>query len=237
MSGGRVRPARETAQPSLWDRLLNDLPGLSSEIEGLRRVVLDDLGAERLAALLDAGARAIDADAGLTGEHKRILHRLLFLERRRMELDARGVVVSAEVLREAVRRDIEALFNCERFEAVPLLTDLERAAFDDVPPSLDAFPEVRRSVVNYGVPSFSGRTAGDFEPDTLAREIRAVLAAFEPRLKPSATKVQVTIASRNRGLEIEIDGLLLMAPAAERLRLRTTIDLDNGAAKTLLAEV
>lgn len=236
IGGGRSRPARETAQPSLWDRLLNDLPGLSSEIEGLRRVVSDDVGAERVQTLLEAGARAIEADAALTSEQKRILNRLIFLDRRRMELEARGVVVSTAVLREAVRRDIEALFNCERFEATPLLTDLERETHDDVPPSLEAFPEVRRSVLNYGVPSFSGRTAGDFEPDALAKEIKSILAAFEPRLKPSATRVKVTIAARNRGLEIEIEGLLLMAPAAERLRLRTTIDLDNGAARTDLTE-
>src|SRR6185503_19823945 len=54
---------REAAQPSLWDRLVNDLPGVSSEIDGLREALAQDLGAERLDALVAAGPRGIEADA------------------------------------------------------------------------------------------------------------------------------------------------------------------------------
>jgi type VI secretion system protein ImpF len=142
------------------------------------------------------------------------------------------VVVSAPVLREAVRRDIEALFNTERFEANPLLSDLEAEHAAGSPPSLEDFPEVRRSVVNYGVPSFSGRSSRDFDRDALAREIRAVLASFEPRLKESATKVTVSLGDKSMGLKIEIDAVLIMTPTPERLRLRTLINLDNGLART-----
>ena len=100
------------------------------------------------------------------------------------------------MLREAVRRDIEALFNTERFESVPMLTNREAEAWGDRPPSLADFPEVRRSVVNYGVPSFSGRSSRDFDRDALAREIRSVLATFEPRLKESATQVTVNLGEK-----------------------------------------
>jgi type VI secretion system protein ImpF len=91
---------------------------------------------------------------------------------------------------------------------------------------------VRRSVVNYGVPSFSGRSSRDFDRDALAREIRAVLASFEPRLKESATKVTVSLGDKSMGLKIEIDAVLIMTPTPERLRLRTLINLDNGLART-----
>ena len=111
------------------------------------------------------------------------------------------------MLREAVRRDIEALFNTERFESVPLLTAREAEAGADHPPSLADFPEVRRSVVNYGVPPFAGRSIRDFDRDALARELSAVLAAFEPRLKESATRVTVSLSEKS-GVAIEIDGLL-----------------------------
>ena len=37
---GSSRAKREAVQPSLWDRLVNDLPGLTSEIDGLRRAVV-----------------------------------------------------------------------------------------------------------------------------------------------------------------------------------------------------
>ncbi|TPI65096.1 type VI secretion system baseplate subunit TssE [Mesorhizobium sp. B3-1-7] len=233
---GSSQAKREAVQPSLWDRLVNDLPGLTSEIDGLRRLLEEELGAERVEALLAGSARVIDADAELTSEQKRRLHRLVFQTEHRTEIESRGVVVSARVLREAVRRDIEALFNTERFESVPMLSDAEHEQpLDELPPLAD-FPEVRRSVVNYGVPSFSGRSSRDFDRDTLAREIRAVLATFEPRLKESATTVNVTLGDKTVGLKIEIDAVLIMTPTPERMRLRTTINLDNGLARTEFRE-
>jgi type VI secretion system protein ImpF len=229
------RAKREAVQPSLWDRLVNDLPGLSSEIDGLRLALQGELGEERLDQLLAEGARRIDADDTLSDDQKRRLHRLAFQNRHRGELESRGIVVSPDVLREAVRRDIEALFNTERFESAPMLSDLEAEQMADSPTSLADFPEVRRSVVNYGVPSFSGRSSRDFDRDVLAREIRAVLATFEPRLKESATKVTVNLGDKT-GLKIEIDAVLIMTPTPERMRLRTTINLDNGLARTEFRE-
>ena len=80
---------------------------------------------------------------------------------------------------------------------MPLLSDLETASSPDNPPALADFPEVRRSVVNLRravlLPAASSR---DFDRDALAREIRAVLATFEPRLKESATKVTVTLGDK-----------------------------------------
>ena len=229
------RATREAVQPSLWDRLVNDLPGVASEIDGLRQSLAQDLGAERLDALVAAGPRGIEADAALGRGQKELLSRLMVQERRRAEIEARGIVVSADVLREAVRRDIEVLFNTERFESVPMMTPREAEVAADDPPSLAAFPEVRRSVLNYGVPPFAGRSTRDFDRDQLARELRAVLAAFEPRLRESATKVTVS-TSEKTGLSIEIDGLLVMSPAPERLRLRTLVDLETGRAETRLGE-
>ena len=139
------------------------------------------------------------------------------------------------MLREAVRRDIEVLFNTERFESTPLLTPRETEALPDDPPSLADFPEVRRSVVNFGVPPFAGRSIRDFDRDGLAREIRAVLAAFEPRLRESATRVTVSLSEKS-GVAIEIEGLLVMSPAPERLKLRTLVDLETGRAETTLGE-
>jgi type VI secretion system protein ImpF len=232
---GPFRAVREAVQPSLWDRLVDDLPGVTAEIDALRQALAQALGPERLGALLDGGLRAIEADASLRPGQKEALARLIAQERARAALEERGIVVSPEVLREAVRRDIEALFNTERLEATPLLADAEREA---VELSLDLadFPEVRRSVVNYGVPPFAGHSSRDFDRGALERELRAVLAAFEPRLRESATKVTVSTSDRAEGLAIEIDGLLIMAPAPERLRLRTVVDLDTGRARTTVKD-
>lgn len=230
------RATREAVQPSLWDRLVNDLPGLTSEIDVLLKALSDELDEQRLDRLLAGGAKTVAADPELTSNQKRRLHRLLLQNQRRAELESRGVVVSPAVLREAVRRDIEALFNTERFQSVPLLSPVEAELATDIPLELDDFPEVRRSVVNFGVPSFSGRSARDFDREALAREIRAVLAIFEPRLKDGETKVTVTLGDKSMGLKIEIDAVLVMTPTPERLKLRTTIDLDNGSARTELRD-
>lgn len=235
-SSASPRATREAVQPSLWDRLINDLPGLTSEIDGLRVGLVAELGDECLDRLIDGGARAIDADPAITPEQKRRIHRLAFQSRHRAELENRGIVVSPRVLREAVRRDIEALFNTERFEASLLLSPAEMERGREVVADLADFPEARRSVVNYGVPSFSGRSARDFDRETLAREIKAVLATFEPRLRESDTKVTVSMGDKAVGLRIEIDAVLIMTPTPERLRLQTTIDLDNGAARTELRD-
>lgn len=232
---GSLQATSEAAQPSLWDRLVNDLPGVSSEIDGLRDALIREIGDERLEALAAGGRRAVEADAELGQPQKERLLRLIAQVARRAEIEARGIVVSADVLREAVRRDIEVLFNTERFESVPMMTPREAEVAADDPPSLADFPEVRRSVLNYGVPPFAGRSTRDFDRDQLARELKAVLAAFEPRLRESATKVTVS-TSEKTGLSIEIDGLLVMSPAPERLRLRTLVDLETGRAETRLGE-
>jgi type VI secretion system protein ImpF len=208
---------------------------VTSEIAGLRDSLAEEIGAARLESLVAAGSRAIEADPLLEPRQKERLTRLLSGERRRAELEARGIVVSPDVLREAVRRDIEVLFNCERFESRPMLSAREEAVAGDHPPSLADYPEVRRSVVNYGVPPFAGRSTRDFDRDALAREIRAVLAVFEPRLKENSTRVSVSLSEKT-GVAIEIDGLLVMTPAPERLRLRTLVDLETGRAETSLRE-
>jgi len=233
---GTLGAPREAVQPSLWDRLLNDLPGVVSEIDALGRSLGRELGPDRLAALRAGGVCAVDADAGLAPAQKERVAQLLRQEERRAEIEARGIVVSPAVLREAVRRDIEALFNTERFAFRPLLTDQEAGAARDNPPGLADFPEVARSVVNFGVPPFAGHTSRDFDRETLARELTQVLAAFEPRLKPGATKVSVSTSDRAAGLAITIDGLLIMMPAPERLRLRTLVDLESGRARTALGD-
>ena len=104
------------------------------------------------------------------------------------------------------------------------------------PPELADFPLVRRSVVNYGVPSFSGRSSRDFDRDTLAKEIRTILATYEPRLKDGATKVTVMLGDKNVGLKIDIDAVLIMTPTPERMRFRTVVNLDNGMARTEIAD-
>ena len=227
---------QEAVQPSLWDRLTDDLPGIAAESEGLRRELqkhLPEAGA--LDALLEGGARAIEARTDLDDDTRRRAHRLLQKEQQRRRLEDRGIVVTPQVLREAVRRDIEMLFNTERLEADFLLTEREMLSYSSPGTLLEDFPEVRSSVLNFGVPSFSGRKGSDFNKELLAREIRQVLIWYEPRLKKESIKVSVKIEEK-KGMRIEIDGTLLLSPVPERLRLSTMIDLESGKAATTVED-
>jgi type VI secretion system protein ImpF len=225
----------EAVQPSLWDRLVDDLPGIVSETDRQRADLVARLGAEKVAGVLVGGARSIEGDADFDADTRRDLHQFLTQMARRAFLEERGIVVNASVLREAVRRDIEALFNVERFESGVQLTDLELKDYETPQELIAAFPHVRRSVINYGVPSFSGRSITDFDLAALAKELREVIAVFEPRLKRDTIRVKVSHGDRT-GMLIQVEAMLMLSPVPERLRLSTMIDLDNGRATTAVED-
>ena len=230
-----VQARREAVQPSLWDRLVDDLPGLTSETEVRRREIGADIGAERLEALVQGGVRAVEQAQDLPEDKRREIVQFIGALQRRAFLEERGIVVTADVLREAVRRDLEELFGMERLQARFLWSDMERGATEDLQDVLADYPHVCRSVLNYGVPSFSGRRAKDFDPEVLGRELKEVVATFEPRLKRDTIRVTVDTGGRE-GLKVKIEGVLMLSPVPERLRLSTTINLDNGFAATRIED-
>lgn len=226
----------EAIQPSFWDRLVNDLPGLDAEIESQHRQLIKTLGgADKLAEVLDETSLRVTSDAMLSEDTKRQLYLMKANMRRRSALQASGITVTRDVLREAVRRDIETLFNIERMEAHTLLTDREAQRIETPASLLADFPHVRRSVINFGVPAFAGRSGTDFDKTALARDLRDVLTVFEPRLKSNTIRVKVE-HNEKTGMRITIDAMLMLSPTPERLKLSTTIDLDNGAAATVLED-
>ncbi|MEZ5796355.1 MAG: GPW/gp25 family protein [Paracoccaceae bacterium] len=227
---------REAVQPSLWDRLLDELHDLGAEASALRTDLAGVLDGEAaVEALLAGGARAIAAEPRLDDDARRKAHRLGLIVQRQCELEEGNVMVTADVVREAVRRDLEELFGIERLQARFLWTDAERGEAEDTEDVLSKYPHVMRSVLNYGVPSFSGRRAGDFDLEALGRELREVVAVFEPRLKRDSIRVTVDGGAKD-GLKVRIDGVLMLSPVSERMRLSTTINLDNGSADTRIED-
>ncbi|MES2549566.1 MAG: type VI secretion system baseplate subunit TssE, partial [Pseudomonadota bacterium] len=69
----------------------------------------------------------------------------------------------------------------------------------------------------------------------LAKELRDVIAVFEPRLRRDTIRVKVAQGDRT-GMKIEVEAMLMLSPVPERLRLSTTIDLDNGRATTAVED-
>ena len=226
----------EAVQPSLWDRLMNDLPGLLTDITALRADLTKQLGEDfDLDVLIEGGLTGLRQRQDLTETTYQLCQALIVKSEERNKLESRGVVVTQDVLREAVRRDIEMLFNIERLEANYLLTQTEEKVITSPSDQLADFPHVRSSVLNFGVPSFSGRKGSDFDKNALARDIKEVLQRYEPRLKSDTIKVQVVFSDKV-GMRVDIDAVLLLSPVPERLRLSTTIDMESGRALTTQEE-
>ena len=123
-------------------------------------------------------------------------------------------LISMRRLRDAVFRDLSWLLNTASLETNE---DLSR------------YPEVRRSVLNFGMIALTGRAATSINPQQAARGIAEAVRAFEPRL----TRVVVTpefIEGRmdQRTLSFKIDAELWGQPAPQRLLLRTRLDVDSG---------
>lgn len=125
-------------------------------------------------------------------------------------------IVSIPRFREGVLRDLRALLN-----ANPALGREEA----------EAFPEVRRSTLNYGVRDLGGRTSRDVDVADLERHLREAIAVFEPRIDPATIEVR-SVADDKKvrlgQLVFEIRGELWAQPFPEQLFLRTQLDLETG---------
>ncbi len=126
-------------------------------------------------------------------------------------------VMSKTQLRQAVLRDLGALFN-----AVQPLGD-----------EAEPYPLLAESVLNFGLPSLSGQLASKLDIGGLENAIRQAILRFEPRIL--ADTLQVTRAWRRRtsstrttSIEFEIRGHLWSQPVPLEILLRTQLDLEAG---------
>jgi type VI secretion system protein ImpF len=126
-------------------------------------------------------------------------------------------VMSKSRLRQAVLRDLAWLFNATRFETAGQLARM---------------PQVRRSVVNFGLPSLSGRALSSLDLAELERAIRQSIVDFEPRVLPDTLQVTALVETsdldRHNVVGIEIRGQLWAQPMPLELLVRTEIDLETG---------
>lgn len=132
-------------------------------------------------------------------------------------------VISKRQMRQAVLRDLAWLFNCTRLDA-------------HMDPT--AFPNARRSVINFGLPALAGETATSVDVADLERGIRQAVLDFEPRILPGTLQVralEVGQFENHNVIGIEISGQLWAQPIPIDLLVRTEIDLETG--KVEIAEV
>jgi type VI secretion system protein ImpF len=126
-------------------------------------------------------------------------------------------ILSKSRMRQSVLRDLAWLFNATRLEAVTDLTTL---------------PNVRRSVLNYGLPALSGRTASSLDVSDLARAVREAILTFEPRILPGTLQIRTLLEAgdldHHNVIGVEIHGELWAQPVPLEFLVRTEFDLETG---------
>ena len=95
---------------------------------------------------------------------------------------------------------------------------------------LDEFPEVARSVLNFGTRDLCGLISSSLDLGTLEQEIAEAMRRLEPRINPGSLAVTAVSGSQKfaNGIAVEIRGDLWAYPVPEQLYIRTEIDLDTG---------
>ena len=124
-----------------------------------------------------------------------------------------GGVWNVESVKAAVKRDLEWLLNCRC-----------------VAPSFDAgLKHLGKSCLTYGLPdltNFGLHSTND--QSRLTWLLEETIAIFEPRLEGVKVAMQ-PISPGSRQLRFQIEGLLKMDPAPERVSFDTVLELTSGA--------
>jgi type VI secretion system protein ImpF len=145
-----------------------------------------------------------------------LLDRLTDDEPSKLEESREKRVISASRLRECVTRDVSWLLNCVSLDANV---------------DLDDFPEVSRSVLNFGIPDLTGVALSGISPEVLQRQVKDAVAAFEPRLTGNTLRVTVNALSKRmdrQALIFNIESEMWAQPIPLNLYLKTEVDLETG---------
>jgi type VI secretion system protein ImpF len=125
-------------------------------------------------------------------------------------------VMSKTQLRQAVLRDLGALFN----------------AVQPLGAAADAYPLLADSVLNFGLPALSGQLASRLDVSVLETAIRFAILRFEPRILAQTLEVRAleatSVLDTHNVVEFEIRGHLWSQPVPLEILLRTQLDLEAG---------
>ena len=132
-------------------------------------------------------------------------------------------VATISGLRESVLRDLEWLMNTVNMESVI---------------DFDAYPELKTSVINYGMPGLSGSTISGAERNNIKKLIKEAIEAFEPRIMKNTLRVSLIDDEHMvnpHAIAFQIEGMMWGRPIPEALFLRTELDLELGDVKVMEA--
>lgn len=125
-------------------------------------------------------------------------------------------VLSSYQLRRNVLRDLAWLLNCTNLHSIQ---------------DLDDYPEVKNSVLNYGLADMAGRTVSSVDTEAVEYALLEAIQTFEPRILPNTLKLRLLskderVNANSVAFEIEAD--LWSQPLPQRLYLQTELDIEIG---------
>jgi type VI secretion system protein ImpF len=124
-------------------------------------------------------------------------------------------------LRESVLRDLEWLMNTVNLESVI---------------DFDSYPELKSTVLNYGMPGFSGATISAVKSGEIRNLLKLAIETFEPRIMKNTLRVSLIEDEEMvnpHAVAFQIEGTMWGRPMPEALFLRTEMDLELGAVKVI----
>ena len=128
------------------------------------------------------------------------------------------VAITEPVLRAEVAKDLAALMNTTNFESTE---------------DLSAVPQVRSSILNYGIPDLVRQSIDEARVDKLAQDIEQALATYEPRLIRKSIRVERDKRVRAGELKLRfmVQADLKCDPVNVPLEFVADIELESGKIK------
>lgn len=145
-----------------------------------------------------------------------LLDRLTDLEPTNSKESSSQQSMSQTQFKEAVIRDLGWLLNSV---ALDVCVDMER------------YPEVQRSVLNYGLPDMSGHTSSNVDIRVMENAIRTAIHQFEPRIIKNSLKVKILSnpdEMSHNSLIFQIAGSVFGQPSPFHVVLKSELDLECG---------
>jgi len=145
-----------------------------------------------------------------------LLDRLTDLEPAKTKESSSQQSMSQKQFKEAVIRDLGWLLN-----SVAL----------DVCEDLDRYPEVKRSILNFGLPDMSGHTSSNVDIRSMENAIKSVIQQFEPRIINNSLKVKIHSnpdEMSHNSLVFEIAGAVFGQPSPFQVVLKSELNMECG---------
>ncbi|HUG60448.1 MAG TPA: type VI secretion system baseplate subunit TssE [Methylomirabilota bacterium] len=131
------------------------------------------------------------------------------------EAAPRRAVITEPQLRREVTRDVGALLNTVNMDSTLPLQE---------------FPEVRRSIINFGLPDLAHRTIDEANVNDIASELERALVDYEPRLVAEGltTTRDTSVEAADLKIRFVIKADLLCNPVNIPVEFAAEVEIDTG---------